>query len=456
MALVNAAGMRSIAAAARHPNQRLLYRSVFLNQRNISLFNIQRALTPKAFIHSHSKKSASVLNTVPPISPRGRDDDRPLRILSLDGGGVRGLSSLIILREFLARMGEKTGAAKPILPADFFDLIVGTSTGGIIALMLGRLRMDVHQAIGVYKDLSKKVFCTGWFPPLLSYHTLLYGKVPIIYDASKLEQVLKETIAKHTKDGDAEALLEDLSPNSCRTAIITARSADASRPVRMRSYLVPHDAEPENFKIWEAARATSAAPTYFRPIEAGDDKVPYIDGGVSGHSNPSWLAMQEAKYLWPKRQIGLFMSLGTGSPSMIEFRSKWALSMFRDFINLGTSTGQIHEMAWQKFNDDYQISPYVRLSVDHLISKVSLSDLSSLDKIVAATHAYLEVARTSDKVQRCVQLVNGPSKLQAKLKPLTRVDEDEDDTRPSLSNVVPSVASKGPSTDHESGRKCLD
>ncbi|CUA73013.1 Phospholipase A I [Rhizoctonia solani] len=447
MALVNAAGMRSITAAARHPNQRLLYRSVFLSQRSISLFNIQRALTAKAFIHSHSKKSASVLNTVPPISPRGRDDARPLRILSLDGGGVRGLSSLLILREFLARLEKEQGATKPIVPAEYFDLIVGTSTGGIIALMLGRLRMDVHEAIDVYKDLSKKVFCTGWFPASLSYCAALVGRVPSIYDESKLEQILKDKVAKHAEGRDPEARLEDLSPDSCRTAIITARSVDATRPVLMRSYLVPHDAEPEKFKIWEAARATSAAPTYFRPMEAGADKVPYIDGSISGHCNPSGIAIREAEYLWPNRQIGLFMSLGTGSPTMIGLRSKWLFSMFRDFINLGASTVQVHEMAWREFNQKYQVSPYVRLSVDHLISKISLCDHSRLGTIMAATHAYLEVARTSLKVQRCVELVNGPIEKRSKFRP--RVDEDEDDIRPSLSNGIPPVASKGPSTGHE-------
>ena len=62
------------------------------------------------------------------------------RILALDGGGVRGLSSLLILQKLMDEIADKNDG-KPVLPCEYFDLICGTSTGGLIALMLGRLRM---------------------------------------------------------------------------------------------------------------------------------------------------------------------------------------------------------------------------------------------------------------------------------------------------------------------------
>jgi patatin-like phospholipase/acyl hydrolase len=74
--------------------------------------------------------------------------DTPLRILSLDGGGVRGISSLYILKEIMAQIAREHKLENPQAlniapchPCDYFDLICGTSTGGLIALMLGRLRM---------------------------------------------------------------------------------------------------------------------------------------------------------------------------------------------------------------------------------------------------------------------------------------------------------------------------
>ena len=73
--------------------------------------------------------------------------EAPARILSLDGGGVRGISSLYILKELMAKIARDHRADNPGAPdlsprpCQYFDLICGTSTGGLIALMLGRLKM---------------------------------------------------------------------------------------------------------------------------------------------------------------------------------------------------------------------------------------------------------------------------------------------------------------------------
>lgn len=85
------------------------------------------------------------------------------RLLSLDGGGVLGVSSLIILQEIMNRVREieiSKGSRNhaPRLPVDYFELAAGTSTGGLIALMLFRLRMSVEQCLEAYDDLAKNVF----------------------------------------------------------------------------------------------------------------------------------------------------------------------------------------------------------------------------------------------------------------------------------------------------------
>jgi patatin-like phospholipase/acyl hydrolase len=70
------------------------------------------------------------------------------RVLALDGGGVRGLSSLLILQKLMSEIQRLKGDSQPPLPCQYFDLICGTSTGGLIAIMLGRLRM-VYISISV-------------------------------------------------------------------------------------------------------------------------------------------------------------------------------------------------------------------------------------------------------------------------------------------------------------------
>jgi len=90
------------------------------------------------------------------------DGPRPLRLLSLDGGGIRGLSTLLILRSIMHQLDAMEGpeVERPLKPAAYFDLIGGTSTGGLIAIMLGRLGMDVEQCIEAYLELSPIIFPT--------------------------------------------------------------------------------------------------------------------------------------------------------------------------------------------------------------------------------------------------------------------------------------------------------
>ncbi|CAK7206341.1 hypothetical protein SEUCBS139899_009130, partial [Sporothrix eucalyptigena] len=77
-----------------------------------------------------------------------------IRLLALDGGGVRGLSSLMILDALMTTVDPES----PPKPCEYFDMIGGTSTGGLIAIMLGRLQMTVNECIEAYTSLSDKVF----------------------------------------------------------------------------------------------------------------------------------------------------------------------------------------------------------------------------------------------------------------------------------------------------------
>jgi patatin-like phospholipase/acyl hydrolase len=75
------------------------------------------------------------------------DPEHAPRILTFDGGGVRGLSSLLILRDIMEEIERRTNATTTPKPCEYFDLIAGTSTGGLIAIMLGRLGMVHHMKL---------------------------------------------------------------------------------------------------------------------------------------------------------------------------------------------------------------------------------------------------------------------------------------------------------------------
>lgn len=102
-----------------------------------------------------------------------------------DGGGVRGLSELIILHELMLKIQKEKDLRSPPKPCEIFDLICGTSTGGIIALLLARLQVTVQEAIEIYCKLSSQIFGK----PKLKAHAS-EGK----FSATDLENLLKETI----------------------------------------------------------------------------------------------------------------------------------------------------------------------------------------------------------------------------------------------------------------------
>lgn len=81
-----------------------------------------------------------------------------LRILCIDGGGIKGYTALLILRRIFRTIAAEGQFPTPPRPCDIFDLITGTSTGGLIAVMLGRLHMTVDECIEVYERLGKEVF----------------------------------------------------------------------------------------------------------------------------------------------------------------------------------------------------------------------------------------------------------------------------------------------------------
>jgi patatin-like phospholipase/acyl hydrolase len=126
-------------------------------------------------------------------------DERPLRLLSLDGGGVRGLSSLLILQRIMHVVNRKqqaeSGGKQSLRPCEYFDIIAGTSTGGLIAIMLGTLCMSVDDCITSYQDIAPKIFPKEGFRagnPMSKFFKAVGGKAR--FDATSLEEEVKKMV----------------------------------------------------------------------------------------------------------------------------------------------------------------------------------------------------------------------------------------------------------------------
>ncbi len=340
-------------------------------------------------------------------------DQTPLRLLSLDGGGVRGLSSLYILQDLMRQIAREHGANNPDAPkisprpCEYFDLIGGTSTGGLIALMLGRLRMviqrfffrnsdiqSVEDAILKYKTFSQKVFSRASNDPKAKFDEKIY------------EEQIKNIVATAVVGGQSPSMqLEDVRPDLCPTFVV-ATSLRAGGAVRMRSFRTRDD-DPFPACIWQVARATSAAPTYFLPITIDD--VKYGDGGT-GWNNPAKEVISEARNKWPGRPIGVLVSIGTGLEEALQLNDSsnrvprivqsllentspehaFELAVAEYAVACITSCELIHREVSQNCDHDILNGNYFRLNVTQGMSKIGLAEWDKVGDMAALTQRYME------------------------------------------------------------------
>ena len=203
-----------------------------------------------------------------------------IRILSLDGGGTRGVLSIAYLKEIMARINMNSTVK--LEPYQVFDVICGTSTGGIIAVLLGVKRVSVDDAERLYDTFIDQVFDEK------SNLRLLLNRAA--YDEVQLESILSKMLG--------EELLIDSNQNDCPRVFCV--SSDLSKvPVQQliwRNYNFAPDVTPaysgtSSVKTRVAVRATSAAPTFFTPVMWNNITV--IDGAFTAN-NPSFTAVNEA------------------------------------------------------------------------------------------------------------------------------------------------------------------
>jgi patatin-like phospholipase/acyl hydrolase len=219
----------------------------------------------------------------------------PVRILSIDGGGIRGIIPATVLAELELRTGRRI--------AEMFDLIAGTSTGGILALALtrpghgGTPIYTAEELIGLYVEEGPEIFSRSIWHRVHSAEGLLDEKYP----SGGLER------AFHRYLGDAR--LSD----SLTGVLVTAYEIEQRHTFFFKSSKARADAA-DDYAMRDAAQATSAAPTYFQPvrIDRGPDR-PYlalVDGGVFAN-NPAMCAYAEAVKGRPDADV-LLVSLGVG------------------------------------------------------------------------------------------------------------------------------------------------
>lgn len=230
------------------------------------------------------------------------------RILSIDGGGIRGILPGQILVSLEKKLQEKSGDPRARI-ADHFDLIAGTSTGGILSCMYlcpeekgsEKARFAANEVVGIYLKYGEDIFDANIWDDIGSGFGLTDEKYP----ADQLEEVLMD----HLEDIELKDLL--------KPSLIVGYDIKRAKPHFFKQHKAKTGEDP-NFFARDIARATSAAPTYFetaliKETKRGGGFYPIIDGGVVAN-NPALCAYAEARKFSdkPKAEGMLILSIGTG------------------------------------------------------------------------------------------------------------------------------------------------
>ena len=228
------------------------------------------------------------------------------RLLTIDGGGIRGVLAIEILREIEAAVRLRHGVALH----EYFDLIAGTSTGAIIATCLA-WGMTVEQVATLYRERAADIFAPN----------VWHRRHKSRYRNDRFDAFLRELLSE--ADGSPATLgtarLKTLLLVVLRNATTGSPWPICNNPAAQFNDRTLPDCNLD-LPLWQIVRASTAAPTYFEPerLALGNQHFHFIDGAVSPYNNPSHIAFLFATL--PEYRINfetgedklLLVSVGTG------------------------------------------------------------------------------------------------------------------------------------------------
>lgn len=309
------------------------------------------------------------------------------RILSIDGGGIRGIIPGMVIAAIEQRLQKKSGNPDAHV-SEYFDFFAGTSTGGILTAILlcpdpsdpTKPRFYAKEALDIYLKYGPDIFSTTRRRRFLSG----FGLVSELYNEAVFEDILKEYF------GNIQ-LSELIKP-----AMFTAYNIELRKNHIFRQQKAISHGDSRDFYLRDVCRATSAAPTYFSVAEIfslAGTRYPLVDGGVFAH-NPSISALLEVLKIYGTFKIDdvHILSLGTGVTKKAynyeDFKKKWAISIGPALVDIMTSSSAESNDYFLRelFRSVQKSANYLRIEPNNLSSIASALDAASpgnIQKIVS-------------------------------------------------------------------------
>ena len=335
-----------------------------------------------------------------------------VKVLSIDGGGIKG----IIPAKILKYIEDEIRVVKEDYHlVESFNLIAGTSTGGIIALGLlspgkgGKPKFLADDLLQLYVEKGNQIFDTDVFRQVVNPS----GLFDELYSKENIEKLFKKYF-------DDIKLSELLKPCLIPSYNIFDRSATFFNTTD-----VLKGGEYHNYYVRDIARATSAAPTYFEPANiqslGGDTHYPLVDGGVFAN-NPAMCALVEVckalskvreNYMFDLKEITL-ISLGTGintqTKKSFEYNDaknwgklKWASPIID--IMMSASSETIDYQLRQIFANTGNSENYVRIQPELKRASPNMDDTQpvNIDALLEDADAY--IAKNTDHLKKVIEKI---------------------------------------------------
>ncbi|KAG6884962.1 hypothetical protein C0993_007003 [Termitomyces sp. T159_Od127] len=309
-----------------------------------------------------------------------------------DDGGVRGLSELIILREIMHRLKHLENLKSLPKPCEYFDIIGGSGTGGVIALMLGRLRMPIELAIENYVLFSREVFSN-------------------VKKWSRGEK-LKATVLESGIRGIVQStgFLEDIMMQEddplCKSFVVALPSANLT-PRIFRTYQVEAN-QGYDCTVVQAACATTAVPNLFKPVSITSGGISETFVGASfGYSNPTKFVLEEAGLAFGLSQpVACLVSIGAGSFDPISWEPDNAFG--QRMVQLLHKIATDCEASAENFAKSYmQISGFFyRFSVQQGLQKIAVDDWNKDGDIKSHSFAYLQNIKVGQELESLINTLH--------------------------------------------------
>ena len=254
------------------------------------------------------------------------------------------------------------------------------------------------------------------------------------FDYKKLEEALKIIIRKRLQNEHASLAEEDMTAEAVRTFLVATNSLHADGPPAIfRSYSCRGRSASE-CAIWEAGRATSAVPTFFKPItiKTPQPGITYADGGLT-YNNPTELALQEAQRIWPSAQKFCVVSVGTGRLRAVRIAelqgsngnditgipdwipllgsvhrlSSGVISLRRmaeACVTLATNSEPAHQRVFKQANSSAPATrfPYHRFNVGRDMQDIGFQEWQKIEEIASHTLSFMEESEGEIMRDNCV------------------------------------------------------